>query len=138
MKYLVVSILMGLLSVMAVIPAFGDTGSGVSIPLTTNVIDVLQVYDSPTGQPLANAYIFSGISIGLGQSVVKSLWVKNNSLTTDYVVTPVFTCNPAGYVGCAALSSQTVAKGAMVKFDFTMTGMAKGSPTVTLSFQRNQ
>lgn len=120
------------------VPTQADVGSGVSVPLTTRVVDVLQVYDSPDGQPLDSGYIFSGIFLNNGQTITKSLWVKNNSSTTDYVVTPIFSCSPVGYVSCASLISKTVTRNTMVQFDFVMTGVVIGSPTITFSFARNQ
>lgn len=137
MRSLLIIVLVGLLSMMAVIPSFADTGVGVSIPLTTTIVSGLEVLDVENGNVLPNGYVVPNLVLNRTSAVTYSLWVRNNSPTTDYIVTPIFSCNPVGYVICTSLLSKTVTKNTTVRFDFVMQGMIASSPTITLSFRKN-
>jgi hypothetical protein len=138
MRYLLLLLLIGMLLLPAT-PVFSDTGVGISIPMTTTVIDVLQVLDAQSGNVLPTGYVIPNISLGRGVSITKSLWVRNNSTTIDYVITPVYALSLAGIVSVSTEGAKMVAKGQTVKFDFVITGVTQGtSCSVALSFKRNQ
>jgi hypothetical protein len=118
-------------------PVLSDTG--VSIPLTTTVIDTLQVLDAENGNVLPSGYALPNLTLNQGQFITRSLWVRNNSTSVDYTVTPLYSVSPLGIVAVGIESAKVVAHGQTVKFDFVVTGLVSGSScSVVLSFKRNQ
>jgi hypothetical protein len=136
MKYFLPLLMIGVL-LLSASPVLSDTGAGVSIPLTTTVVDALQVLDAENGNVLPTGYVLPNITLARNTSIVKSLWVRNTSTTVDYTVTPFYSVNPSGIVVVTIEGSKVVARGQTVKFDFTITGVTATNCSVSLSFKRN-
>lgn len=136
MKYILPLLLIGVL-LLSASPVLSDTGTGVSIPLTTTVVDALQVLDAENGNILPTGYTIPNITLARNTSIVKSLWVRNTSATVDYTVTPFYSVSQSGIVSIAVEGAKVVARGQTIKFDFTITGVAVTNCSITLSFKRN-
>jgi hypothetical protein len=136
MKYLWLILLVG---VMLLPSSPVQSDAEVVIPLTTTVIDTLQVLDAENGSVLPSGYALPNLTLNQGQFITKSLWVRNNSTSVDYTVTPLYSVNPIGVVAVGIESAKVVAHGQTVKYDFVVTGLISGSNcSVVFSFKRNQ
>lgn len=128
-----------LVIIAVLIPAgivFADTTIWTGTAQAT-VNEPLVVVDSDGSTILANGATMATISLNRGDTIIKKIYVRNTSATTDFTVTPSCQRSTTN-ISCISPATKAIAKGSYTDFDFTLTGVRTGPPaTISFSFSSN-